>query len=315
MNQLRGMGVAHAYLLLTLAPLTWGANAVAGKLAAGDWPPFTLSCLRWGLVCVVLLPFAWRHLKQEQDAVIRHLPIMLLLGGIGQGGFNLCLYYALNHISAINASIEQAAMPVLIMLFNFLLLRQRVLALQIIGLLVTLVGVLVTVTHGDVMRFFAGDLNHGDLIMLLGSVFYAAYTFGLRWRPPVRWICFLIAMSLGGFLFTLPFALWEASARFSQSSQDALLLMPSLSAWLVLGFIVVFPTLVGQLCYAKGVDLIGANRAGLFINLVPVFGSILAVLVLAEYFRWYHAMGLALVLFGIALAEQAVKRQAQRQRA
>lgn len=299
----------NAYLLLTLAPLTWGANAVAGKIASQEWLPFSLTCLRWGCVFLVLLPFAWRQLQREFYVVRKHALYMLLLGGVGQGGFNLCLYYALNHISAINASIEQSAMPILIMLFNFIFLHQRVSYAQMLGLCITIAGVVVTATSGDPRRFLTGDLNHGDLVMILGAAFYAAYTFGLRWRPPIGWMSFLIAMSAGGFLLTLPFALWELTNHFQDVELQIFNApLPSMHGWLVLAFIVVFPSILGQLFYARGVDLIGANRAGLFINLVPVFGSLLAVLVLAERFQWHHAIGLILVLSGIAMAERSVKR-------
>jgi len=208
------------------------------------------------------------------------------------------MYAALNHTSAINVSIEQAGMPVLIMLANFVFLAQRVRSLQILGLLLSIVGVMITTTSGEPLRFFTGGLNRGDALMLLACVFYAAYTFGLRWRPDVHWLSFMLVISVSAFSMSVPFVLWEV--------QHYPVSMPTSEGWLVMLFVVIFPTIVSQIAFARGVDLIGGNRAGLFINLVPVFGSVLAVLILGESFELYHATGMALVIGGIMLAERAV---------
>ena len=291
---------SNAYLLLVIAPLLWGGNAVAGRLAAAHWEPFTLTSIRWGVASIILLPFAWRPLIEDWPVLKRSWPVLFVLGAFGMSLFNLFMYLALKHTTAINASIEQASMPVIIMLLNFIFLSQRVRVLQLVGVSVTLVGVLLTATAGEPLNFFTNGLNRGDAIMLLASVFYALYTFGLRWRPKVHWMSFMWVISISAFIMTIPFASWELSRSPFE--------LPAYPGWLILIYVVIFPTVISQLAYARGVELIGSNRAGLFINLVPIFGSLLAVLIVGERFQWFHAAGLVLVLGGIALAERNAGR-------
>lgn len=288
----------NAYFLLILAPLLWGGNAVAARMAAVDWQPFTLTGIRWFCTVLILTPFAMSTLRRDWPLIRKHALVLFCLGAFGMAAFNLLMYLALNYTTAINASIEQAAMPAMIMLANFILLSQRVQWLQIVGLILTLLGVLVTTTTGDPTRFFSEGLNRGDAIMILACFFYAAYTFGLRWRPNIQWMSFMWVIAVSAFIMTIPFASWELSkGQFSP---------PSSTGLLVLVYVVVFPTIISQLAWARGVELVGSNRASLFVNLVPIFGSILAVLMLGEMFRWYHLLGLLMVLLGIGLAERAV---------
>lgn len=291
-----GAAFHSAYGLLVLATLMWGGNAVAGKLAVLDWQPWTITGLRWLLTTLLLLPFALQPLRNDRAVLRKTWPRLFLLGAFGMGLFNLLMYLAANHTTAINISILQASMPVMIMLANFFILSQRVTGLQIVGLLVSTLGVLITTTKGDPLAFFSKGLNYGDAIMLVACVFYAAYTFGLRWKPAVHWLSFMWLISLGAFCMTIPFALWEL--------QQATFTVPGLRGWLVMAYVIIFPTIVAQISYARGVELLGSNRAGLFINLVPIFGSILAVLVLRENFKLYHAAGLVMVIGGIMLAER-----------
>jgi len=287
---------ANPYLLLTLATLAWGGNSVAGKLATVDWHPFTITATRWLLAIIMLLPFALPHLRKDKAILKTHWPILLALGAFGMALFNLCMYLALHHTSAINVSIEQAAMPMMIMIANFVFFSQRTGAMQIVGLVCSILGVLVTTTGGKPWTFFTNGLNFGDAIMLLACVFYAAYTIGLRWKPEVHWLSFIWMVSIGAFPMTVPFCLWEW--------QTHPFTMPPIKGWLIILYIVIFPTVVSQIFYARGVELIGGNRAGLFINLVPIFGSLLAITILGEKFHWYHGVGLTLVVGGIALAEK-----------
>jgi len=273
-SSLFGALTGNAYLLLILAPLLWGGNAVAGRLASSHWEPFTLTSIRWAVATLLLLPFAWRGLKADWPVLKTKWPVLFALGAFGMSLFNLFMYLALNHTTAINASIEQASMPVAIMLLNFVFLSQRVGVIQIVGVVLTLIGVLITATAGEPLSFFTNGLNRGDAIMLLACLFYALYTFGLRWRPPVQWMSFMWVISISAWVMTLPFAAWELSQAPFQ--------MPAFNGWLILVYVVIFPTILSQLAYARGVELIGSNRAGLFINLVPIFGSLLAVLIVSE---------------------------------
>ncbi len=286
----------NAYVLLLIATVGWAGNAVAGKFAASGWEPFTLTCLRWFLVVIVVLPFAWRHLLNDRKLIAQKWWYFLGVLGFCMALFNLLMFLALNYTSAINVSIEQAFMPVLIILANFVLLSQRVRLLQIIGVVLSILGVWVTSTQGNPLSIFDGGLNRGDAIMLLACVFYAAYTFSLKWKPAVHWLSFMCLIAIGAFLVSIPFALYAIN------TDD--LSLPAKADWLVLIYIVLVPSIVSQLAFAKSVALIGGNRAGLFINLVPIFGSMLAVLLLSEQFRLFHAVGIVLVIGGILLAER-----------
>ena len=270
-------------------------------MAVADWQPFTLTCMRWLLALMILTPFAIGPMQRDWPLIRKHVVLLCALGAVGMAGFNLCMYLALNFTTAINVSIEQAAIPAMIMIANFFVLAQRVRLWQILGLLLTLFGVLVTITQGAPGAFFSQGLNKGDAIMLLGSVFYAGYTFGLRWRPDIHWMSFMWVIAISAFIMTLPFAGWELSrGEFTA---------PSLKGILVLAYIAIFPTILSQLSWARGVELIGSNRASLFINLVPIFGAIMAVIVLREHFQWFHFLGLTLVLMGIGLSERAADKR------
>jgi len=238
---------------------------------------------------------------QADAAVIRqHLPLLVLLGAVGMCLFNLLMYFSLGYTTVINVSIVQAAIPVLIMMANFVVLSQRVRVLQIVGLVLSILGVLVTTTSGQPFSLLDSGLNIGDGLMLLACVFYAGYTFGLRWRPAIHWLSFMWVISVSAFVMTLPFVAWEWSAGIPP--------LPKFDGLLILLYVVIAPTIISQIAWARGVELIGANRAGLFANLVPVFGAVLAVLLLGEYFQWFHGLGLFLVLGGIGLAERAASR-------
>lgn len=286
----------NAYLLLLIATFGWGGNAVAGKLASSDWEPFTLTCIRWLLVVLVLLPFAWRHMVEDKTLVVKSWWYFMFAGGIGMALFNLLMFLALNYTTAINVSIEQASMPVFIILANFFILSQRVTALQIVGVVITIIGVMVTASNGNLSFVLKVGFNKGDAIMFLACFFYAIYTFVLRWRPQVHWLTFMCLIAIGALIMSVPFAIFEINQTGFA--------LPKISAWLILFYIVIVPSIISQLSFAKSVELIGGNRAGLFINLVPVIGSILAVLLIGEQFQLFHAVGMALVIGGILLAER-----------
>ena len=293
---------ANPYLLLIIAPIFWGGNAVVGKLATTEWLPFTFTAARWFFAAVVLLPFSIKHLIKDKAVIRANLWILLALGAMGMAMFNMLMYLSLRHTTVVNVSIIQAVMPVFIIVANFVVFRQRVVALQCLGLILSILGVMVISTGGNPLAFFTEGLNRGDLIMLIASAFYAGYTFGLRWRPDIHWLSFMWVLAVGATLGVFPFAVWEiATSGFT---------VPSINGWWMLVYVMLFPTVISQLAYAKGVSILGGNRAGLFINLVPIFGSLLAVLILGEAFHWHHAAGLVMVVGGIMLAEYYAQRAA-----
>jgi len=251
-------------------------------------------------VVLVLLPFVYKHVWRERRELIRSAPVLFALGGLGLGLFNMGMYVALNYTSAINVSVEQAAMPLIIMLLNFFILRQRVVWQQILGLTLAIAGVILTATEGKPAQLAASGVNKGDAIMICATFFYAAYSVGLRWKPKIGWHSFMFALSFSALLVTLPFSFYEVTTRGFSALE--------LNDLLILIYVVLFPSILAQLFFARGVELIGANRAGQFINLVPIFGALLAILLLSEQFRWYHGAGLLFVFGGITLAERSMRK-------
>jgi drug/metabolite transporter (DMT)-like permease len=293
---------AYAYLLLTM--LFWGGNAVAGKLAVGHVSPMILVTLRWVMALGVLAAIGWRQFLVDWPAMRRHLPLLCALATGGFTFFNVLFYTALIYTTAINVSIEQAGMPVLVILINFFLFRLRAAWLQLVGVLVTIAGVTITACHGDPRQLLALGVNIGDGMMLIAVVLYSFYTVFLRFKPAIHWKSLMLALAFFSFVTALPFMFWEIGSGQA--------IYPDLEGWAIAFYVALFPSAVAQILYIRGNELIGGNRAALFINLVPIFGTLLSVVLIGESFQSYHAIALVLVLGGIWLAEHSSRRLAAR---
>jgi drug/metabolite transporter (DMT)-like permease len=219
------------------------------------------------------------------------------MGTTGFAIFNGLLYTALNHTTAINATIVQAAIPMFIFTLNFLIFRMRVRWVQIAGYSVTLLGVLVAASRGDFYQLANLDINRGDMIMGLAGLVYATYSSVLHAKPALHWLSFLTMLSATAAIVSIPLAVYEATT-------PDLILPTTWTSWAVILYTTIFPSVIGQALFIRGIELIGGNAAGLFVNLVPIFGSILAVLLLGESFQLYHALALFLVLGGIMFAQR-----------
>ncbi len=286
------------YLLLFLTALFWGGNAVAGKAAVGEVSPMLMTSLRWLVAAVVALYLARDHLIREWSTIRARLLSLFMMGALGFAIFNILLYSALHFTSAINVTIEQSAMPMLIVLINFLFFRERIGLLFALGIALSLLGVAVTATHGDIFAIVTLTVNRGDALMMLAVLFYSGYSVSLRNRPQLHWLSFFAVLSVSAFIATIPFALFENAVG------DAV--WPSPKGVAVIFYIGLFPSLFAQIFYARGIELIGANRAGVFINLVPVLGSALAILLLGEQPALYHGVGYGLILAGIIVSQRRV---------
>ncbi|ESY80653.1 membrane protein [Mesorhizobium sp. LNHC221B00] len=291
-----------AYIFLLLTTLLWGGNSVAGKLAVDHVSPMTLVFLRWVLAVAILLPIGWRMIQEDWPVVRRNWFVLAALGASGFTLFNTIFYTALNYTTAINVSIEQAAMPVLIIVANFIFFRLRVSWAQIAGVVLTIFGVVLTACHGDPRRLLTLELNFGDAIMLVAVVLYSGYSVGLRMKPVMRWQSLMLSLAVAALITSLPFFLWEVAA--------GKVIVPDARGWTVIVYTAIGASVISQITYIRGNELIGANRAGLFINLVPIFGTLLSVVIVGETFQLYQALALVLVLGGIALAEYSGRKTA-----
>jgi drug/metabolite transporter (DMT)-like permease len=285
------------YLLLSLTSLFWAGNIVLGRFVAGHVPPVALTWFRWGVACLIVLPFAWPHLKRDWPAVRRHVPILTALALTGSALYHAGTYTGLQYTVAINVLLLQSAGPLMVAVWTWMLFGDRLTAAQAAGIATSLAGVLVIVSGGDPAVLLGIGFNRGDLYVLGALVLYTLYTALLRKRPAMHPLSFLaVTMGWGAILLT-PLLLAEmASGRVIAFDRTTLL---------TLSYVCVFPSLIGYLFLNRGVELIGANRAAPFLHLVPVFGSVLAVTLLGERFQLFHAAGYALVIAGVAAAARS----------
>ncbi|MDR6816832.1 drug/metabolite transporter (DMT)-like permease [Neorhizobium sp. 2083] len=291
-----------AYLSLVIATLAWGGNAVAGKLAVGHVSPMMLTFWRWFFAVAIIFAISVPQLVKDWPVVRKNLPILLFLGVVGYVVFNAALYTAVNYTTAINVTVEQAVIPVLIFIINFVLFRMKVSWAQILGFTLTLLGGVLTAVHGDLGALVTLTVNSGDAIMMIAVVAYAVYTVALRWRPRIDWRTLMAIPAFFAMIFSLPLVFWEYS--------NDRLVWPDTEGWIVVLYTGIFASLIAQVLYIKGVEQIGANRAGLFINLVPVFGTLLSVAIIGERLQFFHIAALVLALGGIAIAEWGKPRTA-----
>lgn len=287
-----------AYILLTLTTLFWGGNSVAGKMAVGDISPMLLTFARWIIAVALLAPFALRDIRNDWPTIRKHWVLLSFYGMIGFTFFNVMLYAALTKTTAVNASIMQAAIPASVYLLNFAIFRVRVTFWQIAGFIVTLAGVAVVSTHGQIARLASLDLNGGDALVLAAVVIYALYTVCLRFKPQMNWKSLITILALIATIASLPFVWWEW--------ENGTLIAPTKTGLWVALYAGIFPSIVSQIFFIRGVELIGANRAGIFTNLIPIFGTGLAILIIGEPLEGFHVAALLLVIAGIWLAERRV---------
>lgn len=284
------------YLLLVLTSLFWAGNFIVGRAVNGMVPPVALAFWRWTGGFLIILPLAWPHLRRDLPIALKHWKIVLVLSAVGVASFNTLVYLGLRETTAINGLLIQSVMPIAIVLTSFMLFRDPVSPAQMLGLALSLGGIVAIVARGDLSTLAALDLNRGDLLIFLAIVSYAFYTALLRRKPPVHPYS-LVAVTFGcGALMLLPLHAVEWSMG-SVPRFDGVTLA-------AMGYVALFPSVLAYLCYNRGVELIGANRAGQFVHLMPVFGTIMAVTLLGESFRLFHAIGIALIFAGIVLANR-----------
>jgi drug/metabolite transporter (DMT)-like permease len=289
------------YLLLTLTSLFWAINLVLGRYVVGTIPPVMLAQTRWAGAAVVVVVIALPYLRRDWQALRDNLGVMLLMSFTGITVYNTLAYYGLQFTEAINGLLMQSAAPLLIALWSLILFRDRLSPGQLIGILVSLSGVVVIVTRGDLSTLAALVLNQGDLWLLAALASYAFYAALLRLRPKVHFLSFLAFTTAAGAIMLVPATLVELAtgARMTVSPQ----------AFAVLAYVIVFPSILAYICFNRGVELIGANRAGPFFHLIPVFGSAIAILFLGERPQLFHALGYALIVSGIFVAQYWRRRQ------
>ncbi len=290
----------NAPFLLVFVTLSWGGNAVAGRLAVGHVSPLLLTEFRWVITAVVLLAIGHHHLRRDWPVIRQNIPKLAAMGASGFAIFNFFMYSALVHTTAINVTIIQAAMPMFIFILSFVVFRVSTHWAQAAGYSVTLIGVVIVAAQGDPRLLLDLNVNYGDFLMLIAAFIYGAYSAALQAKPDIHWVSMLAVMAISAALVSVPAVAYEVIT-------DSLIFPSSLKAWAVVVFTAVFPAMLAQGLFIKAVGIYGPNRAGLYLNLVPIFGALLAVLILGEAFYLYHAAALVLVIGGILLAQHLAR--------
>jgi drug/metabolite transporter (DMT)-like permease len=282
------------YLLLSVTALCWAGNAIVGRLAAGHIPPVTLSFLRWGLAFLTILPFAWKHLERDWAAIRARLSVMVVLSITGIGAFNTLQYWALEHTQALNTLLLQSAAPLFVAIWSLILLGVRLTLAQALGIALSLIGVLTILLHGDLTALSAIRFNEGDVIFIAALIIFGLYSVLSLKRPAIHGLSF-VAFTFGcGAASLIPLWIWELWSRPVMALDAANLL--------TLFYVAIFPSTLAYLCFNRGVQLIGANRAAPFFHVVPVFGSAMAIAFLGERLQPFHVIGFGLVLIGVYVA-------------
>ena len=287
----------NGVLLAILTMVFWGGNAVAGKFAVGNVSPFVLTFSRWVFAAALITSFAWPHLRKDWPVIRKNLGFLLIAGTFGFTAFNGMLYTSLKYTSAINVTILQAAMPMVIFALNFAIFGLRVHWAQALGYSITMLGVLMVAGRGDLGFLTDFSMNVGDLIMVVAVIVYAAYSVALRAKPDLHWLSFLAMLSIFALIASFPLAVFEVW-------QGDAILPTTPTAWCVIAYTALFPSLVSQASWIRSNELLGGNTASLFLNLVPIFGAVLSVMILGETFFGFHAVALTLVIGGIVFAQQ-----------
>ncbi|MCW9035994.1 MAG: DMT family transporter [Rhodospirillales bacterium] len=284
----------NPYLLLTLTVLFWAGNNVVGRGVHELVPPMALSYWRWAIAMVVLMPFGLRPLWQERHHWLKHWKILLLLSILSVTSYNTFLYMGLQHTTVINASLMGATMPLQVILLSFILLGTAISLRVSFGFFISLLGVLAVIAQGDLAILLNFQINPGDFIILTGVLTWAMYTVLLIKRPPeLSLMGFLMGTVIVGWIFITPLYLWELSTGTTGTWQT--------QSFLSLAYVGIFPSVLSYIFWNKGVQMIGANKAGVFAYLTPVFGATLGVIFLNESFQIYHGVGIALIFFGVWL--------------
>lgn len=286
--------LANPYLLLTLAALFWSSNMVIGRAIRGDIPPFTLAFGRWVVAGLIVLPLALPQVTAQWPQLKAGWRPLLILGLLGIAGYNTFAYLGLQHTTATNAALLNAFVPIATIAISWAFLGKRLKPLEAAGVLISLGGALTIVARGELQVLARLDLNIGDLWMLLAVLDWALYTIALAWRPAGLHSMLMLGATIGiGIAALAPACAWELAHGARPNVSPGTLA--------TVAYLGIVPGVLSYIFYNRGVVEVGANRASLFIHLMPVFGTLLSSLFLGEVAQAYHYLGIALIFGGIGL--------------
>ncbi|OZA12486.1 MAG: EamA family transporter [Polynucleobacter sp. 24-46-87] len=289
---------------LTLATIFWAGNAIAGRVLVGSISPITLSAVRWGLAALILLPFGWKIFKPS-SALWQNKSRFLVLGLLGVGSYNVLLYLALQTSTAINVTLIGASMPIWMLLIGAVLYQVKPTLLQMLGALVSLVGVTVVLTRGEPASLLSMEVVMGDLFIMLATILWAFYSWMIS-RPGESterqwpWAEFLMAQVFIGFMWTMLFEGVEIATGHA---------FIDLNYWTgaLIVFVAIGPSLIAYRCWGLGVNGAGPTVAAFFANLIPLFTALLSAAILGDPPQLFHGLAFVLIVVGILVSSTARK--------
>ena len=287
-----------AYLLLVLATLFWSGNFIVGKFATlFQIPPLTLNVFRWISVWLILMPFTYKEIYNNLPIIKKNWLVISFMGVITISTFNSVVYFALNYTQVINAVLVLAAIPAATIIFSALMKIERTNIFQLFGLFLSIIGIGSIISNGDIQKILSLSFNKGDLWMLVCVFTWALYSTLLK-KNKFKFSQFsLIQLMVSvGILFLIPQFFYEQSIGLEVNFNKAF--------FLILFYVVIFPAIAAYYCWQKGVQIIGPNRASMFIQLMPLFSAVMAIIIFNEKFELYHFVGATFIVSGIYLSNK-----------
>ena len=296
MNQNNKFFIAAIYLVC--ATLFWAGNFIVGKTASiNEIPPISLNFYRWLVAWLILLPFTFRELIKKKNYILNNIGLFIVLGITAVTIFNSALFYSLKFTQVISGVLMISTVPVMIIFISSLLKIEKTNFFQIIGVGLSLTGVLFIITKADIGLLKNLDFNRGDLIMIIAMLSWATYSALLKKKKyELSQISLLQVVISFGVMFLIPLYFIDMNMGNSIKLEKPF--------FLTLTYVVLFPGLASFFFWIKGVALIGANRSGVFLHLMPIFGAVMAMVIFDEKFMFYHLLGAAFILMGIILSNR-----------
>jgi drug/metabolite transporter (DMT)-like permease len=281
----------NAYLLLALASLCWSGNHLMGRAIAGHVPPLTISMLRWLLAAAVLYPFVHAHLQRDWPLIRARFGVLVYLSLLGGAVFGALQFVGLQITTALNVSVMNSLAPLFMAAAGAVMFRDRLTVGQFAGIVISLLGVLAIITQLDVAVLTHLSFNVGDLIILFNMLLWGVYSASLRWRPPIHPASFMFIFALISGVAMVPAFAWEYSTGFR--------LQPTVLTFSAIVLVTLSSTIAAFMFWTRGLELIGPNRAGVFLHLIPIYSALLTGALLGEPLRSYHVVGFVLILAGV----------------
>ena len=290
--------INFAYLFLFLAVLFWAGNFIVGKYASYyQIPPFSLNFYRWFFAWLILLPFTYKEIISKKNYILENYKFYILLGITSVTIFNSIVYYSLNFTQVISGVLMISTIPVMIMFISSILKIERTNIFQILGVICSFVGVILIITKANFDLLVNLDFNKGDLTMVVAMLSWATYSALLKKRKhELSQLSLLEVIITFGLIFLIPIYITEYSLGFEINLNKPFIL--------VLIYVVLFPGLAAFICWIKGISLIGPNRSGVFLHLMPILSALMAMIIFKEKFMLYHLLGAFFILSGIILSNR-----------